>query len=282
MNLPQSSRTLLALSCAAALLGQAPPPQPQLPRVPVPPGFGPRMDQPPAQAPAQQPAPAQPPPPAQAPPAAAPQEAPRPATGGLNLQNASLTEVIDILARQLRINYILDPRVRGGVVLNTYGEVKQIDTRALLDSILRINGAAMVQVGDLYRIVPLSEVARLPVQPHVNAQQIPDNDQAMLNLIFLKYVAVDELSKLLDPFVGEHGKTWAYSPANLLLILDSSRNMRRLMELVALFDNDALASQRVRLFDVTNGRPSDIAKELETIIKSISLNEKTAPIIFRR
>ena len=33
--------------------------------------------------------------------------------GGLNLQNASLTEVIDILARQLKINYILDPRVKG-------------------------------------------------------------------------------------------------------------------------------------------------------------------------
>src|SRR5687768_856842 len=93
---------------------------------------------------------------------AKPQEAqpPKPAvpiTGGLNLQNASLTEVIDILARMLKINYILDPRVKGGVVINTYGETRQIDARALLDTILRINGAAMVQVGDIYRIVPLPD-----------------------------------------------------------------------------------------------------------------------------
>jgi hypothetical protein len=32
-------------------------------------------------------------------------------TGGLTLQNASLREVIDILAQRLKINYILDPRV---------------------------------------------------------------------------------------------------------------------------------------------------------------------------
>ena len=89
---------------------------------------------------------------------AAPQPLPRPApTGALNLQNADLTQVIDALCRQLRINYILDPRVQGGVILNTYGEIKDVDTRSLLDMVLRINGAAMVQVGEIYRIVPLAE-----------------------------------------------------------------------------------------------------------------------------
>ncbi|MEK7755077.1 MAG: hypothetical protein AAB654_24335, partial [Acidobacteriota bacterium] len=54
--------------------------------------------------------------------------------------------MIDQLARVLKINYVLDPRVKGGVILNTYGEVKNLDPRALLDMILRINAAAMVQV----------------------------------------------------------------------------------------------------------------------------------------
>ena len=35
--------------------------------------------------------------------------------GNLSLQNASLTEVIDQLARQLHINYILDPAVIGPI-----------------------------------------------------------------------------------------------------------------------------------------------------------------------
>ena len=78
---------------------------------------------------------------------------PSPPTGSLSLEDASLVQVIDALCRQLKINYILDPRVEGSVTLNTYGEVRNVDTRSLLDLILRINGAAMVQVGEIYRIV---------------------------------------------------------------------------------------------------------------------------------
>src|SRR5713226_317771 len=106
----------------------------------------------------------------QAPPPAPPKPAPRSTPpgaviGGLNMNNASLVEVVDILARSLKINYILDPRLKGTVTINTYGEIKPVDERQFLETILRINGAAMVQVGDLYRIVPLSEVGRLPIQP---------------------------------------------------------------------------------------------------------------------
>ncbi len=72
----------------------------------------------------------------------------------------------------------------------------------------------------------------------------------------------------------------AYQPANLLFLLDSGRNMRRTMELINEFDSDAFVNQRVRLFDVKNVKPSDVAKDLENIFKSISLDAKTSPVRF--
>ncbi|HBY58439.1 MAG TPA: hypothetical protein DEH78_01370, partial [Solibacterales bacterium] len=287
---------LAALAAAlAAVLGAQQPPQQQPPLV-LPPGFQPPIPQsakpnpqPPKPEPAK-PEPAKPAPvPAQAAPAPGQGLAAQPAAtapavptlGGLNLQNASLVEVVDFLARQLGINYILDPRVRGAVTINTYGETKDINPRDLLDTILRINDFAMVQVGTTYRIVPLADIARLPISPQtLSADQIPEDDRAMLNLVFLKYATVEELAKLLEPFIGASGKTWAYPPANLLLVLDSRRNMKRLMELVSMFDSDTFASQRVRLFQVENSRPSDISRELESILKGISLSEKASPIRF--
>lgn len=202
--------------------------------------------------------------------------------GGLALNNASLTEVIDLLAQKLKINYILDPRVKGGVILNTYGETKDIDTRSLLETILRINGFGMVQQGELYRIVPLTDISHLPISPEMKTDpnSIPQDDRTMLNLVFLKYVTADELAKVLEPFQGENARIYVYAPANLLLMLDSQRSMRRLMEMVALFDSDQLANQRVRVFNVKNGRPSDLAKELENISKAIALSDKTSPIKF--
>jgi general secretion pathway protein D len=228
------------------------------------------------------PATPQQPQPAGARPAPPPPSGPPTVYGGLALNNASLTEVIDLLAQKLKINYILDPRVKGGVILNTYGETKDIDTRSLLETILRINGFGMVKQGELYRIVPLTDISHLPLPPEMKTDpnSIPEDDRTMLNLVFLKYVTADELVKVLEPFQGENARIYVYAPANLLLMLDSQRSMRRMMELVSLFDSDQLANQRVRVFTVKNGRPADVAKELENISKAISLSDKNAPIKF--
>ena len=37
--------------------------------------------------------------------------------------------------------------------------------RSLLETILRINGYGMVKQGELYRIVPLTDVSHLPIPP---------------------------------------------------------------------------------------------------------------------
>jgi len=267
-------QSLLTLTLAGGLAAQQQAPPKLPPGVVLPPGFGPRVsDQPPPKPPEAQ----APKPEAPKPPTATVSETP---SGDfiLNLQNASLVDVIDILARRLKINYILDPGVRGAVTINTYGEIKQIGVRPLLETILRINGAAMVQVGELYRIVPVTAVSRLPLSPQVDPKTFPEDERMVLNLIFLKYATVGELSKLLDPFLGEGAKTIAYDPANLLIILDNARNMKRTMELIALFDSDTLAGQRVRLFEVHNSRPSDLAKELESVLKAVTLSDKASSV----
>lgn len=203
-----------------------------------------------------------------------------PPLGGFSLQNADLAGVIDQLARLAKINYSLDPRVRGAVTLNTYGETKDLKPLELLEAILRINGATIMKIGNVYRIVPTTDLSHMPLRPESRDKDIPDDERPMLNLIFLKYANVDELGKLINEFLGQDGKAWSYPAANLLLIQDTSRNMRRLMELVAMFDSDGLAKQRVKVFEVTHSRPSDLAKELENLMKSISLSKESNNVKF--
>ena len=218
-----------------------------------------------------------------APPATAPQApatAPKIPMGNSNLENASLTLVIDQLARLLKLNIIVDPAVKGSITLNTYGDPSGLDARNMLEMILRINGFGLIQDGDLYRVIPLKSITHLPMHPEINQKNIPEDDQTILNLVFLKYVNVDELVKVLKEFAGENSDMIAYPPANLLFLLDSRRNMRRTMELIAEFDSDTFANQRVRLFDVKNVKPSDLSKDLDSIFKSISLDAKTSPVRF--
>lgn len=219
-----------------------------------------------------------------APPAATAQQAaaPKPAPmGNMNLENASLTAVIDSLAQRLKLNLIVDPAVKGSITLNTYGDTSNVDPRNLLDLILRINGYGLVQDGELYRVIPLSkQITHMPLHPEINQKNIPEDDQTILNMVFLKYVGVDELVKVLAEFKGENSEMIPYAPANLLFLIDSRRNMRRTMELIAQFDSDTFANQRVHLYDVKNVKPSEVIKDLDNVFKSFSLDSKSSPVRF--
>src|ERR1019366_2831445 len=82
------------------------------------------LPSPPAPAPASAAAPPQTPPPAATPPSPQTQPAIAPLSDDtpFELNDASLTEMIRILAKRLKINYILDPSVKGTVTIYTYGE----------------------------------------------------------------------------------------------------------------------------------------------------------------
>jgi general secretion pathway protein D len=255
---------LMASACAALALAQTPPAQ-----------------APPVQAPPAQTAPAAAPP-AQASPAQTAPTQTTPARVATDrefvMDDVSLTEMIDILAKRLKINYILDRRVQGAVTIHTYGEVKPVDVMPLLMTILRVNQATMVQVGDLYRIVPTTSVSNMPIDPVTNAdpKTMPDDERMVLNLVFLKYATAVEIQKLIHPFMGEGASDSVYEPANLLLIQDNSRNMKRTMEMIAMFDSDTFAGQRVKLFDIANSRPSDLVKDLENVFKAYALSDKSS------
>ena len=76
------------------------------------------------------------------------------AIGNPSLQNASLVDFIDVLAKQLNIQYTVDPAVRDSIILSAYPRMSHQDARTLFDLILRVNGTALVQDGDHFRIVP--------------------------------------------------------------------------------------------------------------------------------
>jgi general secretion pathway protein D len=213
-----------------------------------------------------------------------PQPIPPPRGLDFEIPNGSLTDFIEIVAKRLGFNYILDPAVgaKGSVSLFTYGDVKPTDLMSLLQTILRVNGATMAKVGDLYRIIPINKISLLPLDPMVNVDQktLPEDERMILDLIFLKYSTAKEIDSLIQPFLGEGAGHSIYEPANLLILQDNARNMKRTMKLIELFDSESFAGQRVKLFEISYSRPSDLMKELDTVFKSYALSEKTSPVHF--
>ena len=155
--------------------------------------------------------------PAQQPPAPPAQTQPAsPTAGPFNLNNVSLLEVINELTRELHINYVLDASIKGAgsVTVNTFGTIRDVDLRPLLETILRMNNLAMVQVGNLYRIVPVANVARQPISPmnEMDPSKLPDDERMLLNLVFLRYATSAEMVKILSPVYRRRRTTYQLRP----------------------------------------------------------------------
>ncbi len=67
---------------------------------------------------------------------------------GFRLENADLLQFISLVAARLKINYVVDPSVKGTVTINTAGDLRTEDLLPILETVLRINGATAVQTGN--------------------------------------------------------------------------------------------------------------------------------------
>lgn len=187
-----------------------------------------------------------------------------------NFRDASLLDVVDILARRLQINYVVDPAVPdGSVTVNTYGALGEADLFPLLETILRMNGATAVRVGNTVRIVRLDDAPRMPIDARQDGADLPEDERLVLNVIRLRHASAAELSEILEPFLGPGGRYAVVDSANALLVLDNSRNMQRTMDLVELFDAEELVDQKMRLFVIENSLATTLASELEEIFQTI-------------
>ncbi|MBI4464611.1 MAG: type II secretion system secretin GspD [Acidobacteria bacterium] len=200
----------------------------------------------------------------------------------LHLENADLMQVIGIIAAELKINYVVDPEVTGTVNINTLGEVRRADLFPLLQMILRINGATAVQTGNFYRIVPLKEVQRLPIEPLLDpaSADLPPDDRMVMNVIPLKYFSAADMTKILTPFLSEGGHLFSLEQGNILILTDSSQSMKRLLGLVGLLDSETFTGQRVRLYPVQNSDAPRLASELEKIFAAYALSEQSSGLRF--
>ena len=258
----------------------SPSPTPAAPQASPAAGASPPAQQPAAAgSPAPQAAPAQPP---QQSNQAQPSSASRPGGLSFRFRGASLHEFIDVVAKSLEINYILDPAVGDAqVTINTYGRLRRDDLLPLLQEILRIHGAVAVQVGNLYRIVPSAEASKLPISPQLDAgRDLPEDERLILNIIRLQYSPALDLGKVLEPFLGEGAKYSVIEPLNMLILLDNSRNMRRTIELVELFDTEEMVQQRIRLFQVKNSLAKTLADELGKVFSAFSISNEQSAVQF--
>ena len=206
--------------------------------------------------------------------------APAPAAQGddvaaisLHLDNTDIYQVIKIICDYMGLNYIIDPAVRGTVNINTSGPLRRSDLLPILETILKINGATMVKVGNFYQIIPTAGAVRQPLQVQDQISQSAPDDQITLQIIRMKFVAAAEMARLLMPYLSEGANIVSYDAGNILLVSERRSNLRKLMDIIDIFDNKVFEGDRVRLLPVRNSLVRDLITDLKSVFAGYGFSE---------
>jgi general secretion pathway protein D len=194
-----------------------------------------------------------------------------------NFDNADLYEVIRVMSEIMKINYIVDPKVRGAVNIHTSGQISAQDVFAIFQSILRLNGATAVKRDGVYEIVPLGDAKKLPISPSTTREsgKPPSEERYTIQIIVLKYIPVIEVSKMIKPFLSDGADIVEHPPNNILIIGDLASNVKKSVDIIHLFDIDIFTDLRVRIYPITNADVNEIAKEMERIFASFEVSTKS-------
>ncbi len=276
---------LSAVPSLAAQAGNQPaplsqPPKPGEAQVATPPASP--SPHPPAPSTARPPAPAgvQPSTPLQ--PSAAPMTRPAMSAAApgviFNFDNADIYEVIRVMAEIMKINYLVDPRVKGTVNIHTTGQLPGEEVFPIFQSILRLNGATAVKKDGLYEIVPLSDAKKTYVPPTTvrGGTKLASEEKYTIQIVSLKYIPATEASKLIKPFLSDGADIVEHPPHNILIISDVASNIKKSLDILALFDIDIFTDMRVRIYPILNADVTEVAKEMERIFSSFEVSTKSA------
>lgn len=178
----------------------------------------------------------------------------------LNFTDADLRVVVGQVLGTLGQTYTIDPAIQGQTTLRTAQPVSRAEALSLLQAALAENGAALVQTGSSWRVVPAAAAAGA-----VNLAGGPVGAGTIS--VPLRYTSSEDLAKVLQPYVGQAGRVIAEPGSNTLIVSGDAETRNALVALIRTFDTDLLAGQSYALFPVEAGGVRDMASALQEALK---------------
>ncbi|MET0051163.1 MAG: type II secretion system secretin GspD [Candidatus Thiodiazotropha sp.] len=191
----------------------------------------------------------------------------------LNFEQADLRDVIQtVLGELLKASYILDPAVNGKVTLQTGSPLRRQDLLPTLETLLAMNGAALVQEKDVYRILPLTKAIQGQQVAQLADAKSPLPSGYSLQVVPLNYIGAHEMADILQPLTPKGGIVRVDGARNLLVLAGTGGEMSGLLETIRLFDVDWIKGLSVGFFPLKHAKTSVVIKELQAIVGSVENN----------
>lgn len=156
----------------------------------------------------------------------------------LNLRDADINGLIEIVSQETGINFIVDPRVRGQVNVVSGQAIKRDELYDLFLGVLKSYGFAAVSGAEgTVRIVPEVQAKENEVG---TLERNSRGDEFITHVISVRHLDASQLVRILRPLVPKGGHLAAAAESNSLVIADTAANVRRIEALIQRIDQESM------------------------------------------
>jgi general secretion pathway protein D len=183
----------------------------------------------------------------------------------LNFEGVDIRQVIEtILSTYLREPYVVHPALAGTVTFRTTRGIPKKDLVPTLEMLLRMNGFALVNEDNMYKVVPFGQV-RGSVTPQLGGAATPLPSGFSILAVPLKYIGAKAMLQILEPFATDASAVRADEVRNLMILAGGQRELKHLLETIDLFDVDFLSGMSVGLFPIKSADVKTLMTEVDKI-----------------
>lgn len=195
----------------------------------------------------------------------------------INFEDASLREILVYLTELTGWDYLISPEVgAGSVTLRTSNPLRRGDVEKVLYSILDMNNLAVVDgpvtsegKAAFKKIIPKPDAKHSPIltRKGQDLSRIPQEDVMVTQIITLQFVSPDEILNSIRPLISPDATIITHPGAGMVIITDTSSNIRRILDIVQLLDQDT-ALLELEIFKIQYADVQDIVSVLDRVLAS--------------
>lgn len=213
---------------------------------------------------------------------AAAEGAERPArdtSGGLrfNFRGAPLETVLNYLSEAAGFVIVLETPVRGNVDMWSAQPVSRQEAVQLLNLAINKSGYTAV-LKERTLVVSSKEDARkrsIPIRTGNDPRQIPDNAEMVMQIIPLERIDASQAASDLATLLPNSATITANVDSNSLVVTDTQSNVRHIVELVSALDGSAGSVASMKVFQLKNADPTEMAGLISNIFGGGSAGANT-------
>jgi general secretion pathway protein D len=187
----------------------------------------------------------------------------------LNFQDAPLVSVLEYLSEAAGLVIVTDTPLQGRITVISRRPVELDEAVRLINSALKAQRRTALRMGRTLKVVSLADVVKMhiPVRTGNDPEAIEPSDQVITQVVPIRFANAEKLKDNLASLIADNADVTANAETNVLIITDTTANIRRLVEIVRALDTRMSAASEIRVFHLAYSDAENTAELINDIFQ---------------